>query len=51
MSRRPDDRDRRVSHLTLTDEGRALTDRRRELGDLLGELLLLLEGRLGARQL
>lgn len=71
VSRRPDDRDRRVSHLALTDEGRALTDRllprqlhyesdllaamggdrRRELGDLLGELLLLLEGRLGARQL
>ncbi|XVQ88451.1 MarR family transcriptional regulator [Microbispora siamensis] len=71
VSRRPDDRDRRVSHLALTEQGRALTDRllprqlrydsdllaamgadrRRELGDLLGELLLLLEGRLGARQL
>ncbi|MEV7807724.1 MarR family transcriptional regulator [Microbispora sp. NPDC088329] len=71
VSRRPDDRDRRVFHLALTEQGRTLTDRllprqlryerdllaaigadrQRELGDLLGELLLLLEGRLRARQL
>ncbi|WP_344968783.1 MarR family winged helix-turn-helix transcriptional regulator [Streptosporangium fragile] len=70
VTRRPDDRDRRVSHLSLTDEGRALMDRilpeqvsydgsllagldeerRRELADLLGELLLRLEGQLGAHR-
>jgi DNA-binding MarR family transcriptional regulator len=27
IARRPDDRDRRVTHLSLTDEGRALLDR------------------------
>ncbi|AEW97985.1 MULTISPECIES: MarR family winged helix-turn-helix transcriptional regulator [Streptomycetaceae] len=27
VARRPDDRDRRVSHLSLTDDGRALLDR------------------------
>ncbi|WP_326820921.1 MarR family transcriptional regulator [Streptosporangium sp. NBC_01639] len=68
--RRPDDRDRRVSHLSLTEQGRTIIDRmlpeqvgydasllsgldaerQRELAGLLGELLLLLEGRLGARQ-
>jgi DNA-binding MarR family transcriptional regulator len=70
VSRRPDDRDRRVSHLALTEQGRLLIDRllpeqlgyegalleamaperQGELADLLGELLLLLEGRLGVRQ-
>ncbi|GAA4221839.1 DNA-binding MarR family transcriptional regulator [Streptosporangium album] len=68
--RRPDDRDRRVSHLSLTEQGRTIIDqmlpeqvgydasllagldaeRQRELAGLLGELLLLLEGRLGTRQ-
>ncbi|WP_431961112.1 MarR family winged helix-turn-helix transcriptional regulator [Actinacidiphila sp. bgisy160] len=68
VARRPDGRDRRVSHLRLTEEGRALVDRvlpeqlayetgllsglpegrREELADILGELLLLLEGHLGA---
>ncbi|WP_346776672.1 MarR family transcriptional regulator [Streptomyces sp. HNM0574] len=67
LARRPDDRDRRVAHLSLTDEGQALIDRllpeqlryeavllsgldagrRDELSDGLGELLVLLEGRLG----
>ncbi|MFF5565401.1 MarR family winged helix-turn-helix transcriptional regulator [Streptomyces sp. NPDC012623] len=66
--RRPDDRDRRVSHLSLTAEGRALLDRllpaqlayeaalleglgassQEQLADGLGELLVLLEGRLGS---
>lgn len=68
VSRRPDSRDRRVAHLTLTDEGVALIDRllpvqlryersllsgvgperRDELSAGLGELLLVLEGRLGS---
>ncbi|MFJ4848490.1 MULTISPECIES: MarR family winged helix-turn-helix transcriptional regulator [unclassified Streptomyces] len=68
IGRRPDDRDRRVSHLRLTPTGLALVDRllpeqlayeegllsglpdgrRHELAEILGELLLLLEGRLGA---
>ncbi|MCX4547322.1 MarR family transcriptional regulator [Streptomyces sp. NBC_01387] len=68
VARRPDDRDRRVSHLSLTEEGRTLLDRllpeqlryeaalldgideqrREELSESLGELLVLLEGRLGS---
>ncbi|MGW1838815.1 MarR family winged helix-turn-helix transcriptional regulator [Streptomyces sp. BBFR2] len=68
ISRRVDDRDRRVAHLSLTDEGRALIDRilpeqlayeaallggvgesrREELSEGLGELLVVLEGRLGS---
>ncbi|MEV6792003.1 MarR family transcriptional regulator [Streptomyces sp. NPDC051320] len=68
VHRRPDDRDRRVTHLSLTEEGRALLDRllpeqlryeaalldgidprsQRELSTSLGELLVLLEGRLGS---
>ncbi|WP_328535991.1 MarR family winged helix-turn-helix transcriptional regulator [Streptomyces sp. NBC_00344] len=68
ITRRPDDRDRRVTHLSLTDEGRTLIDRllpdqlayeaallegidpqsREELSASLGELLVLLEGRLGS---
>ncbi|GGY37203.1 MarR family transcriptional regulator [Streptomyces anulatus] len=68
VERRGDDRDRRVAHVRLTDEGRALVDRllpeqlayertvlagldegaRDELGSRLGELLVQLEGRLGA---
>lgn len=68
ISRRADDRDRRVAHLSLTDEGRATIDRllpeqlryeaalldgisperQHELADGLGELLVLLEGRLGS---
>ncbi|MEU8249586.1 MarR family transcriptional regulator [Nonomuraea sp. NPDC048916] len=67
VERRVDDRDRRVTHLSLTGPGRELVmrllpeqleyenallaglsaDRERELADLLGELLLVLEGRLG----
>ncbi|MFF9478788.1 MarR family winged helix-turn-helix transcriptional regulator [Streptomyces sp. NPDC014733] len=68
ISRRVDDRDRRVAHLSLTDEGRDLIDRilpeqlayeatllggvgerrRDELSEGLGELLVVLEGRLGS---
>ncbi|GAA0849259.1 MarR family winged helix-turn-helix transcriptional regulator [Streptosporangium amethystogenes subsp. fukuiense] len=71
VARRPDDRDGRVSHLSLTGQGRTLIDRmlpeqvdydasllaglaverQRELAELLGELLLLLEGRPGVRSL
>ncbi|MEW2359326.1 MarR family transcriptional regulator [Spirillospora sp. NPDC029432] len=67
VERRTDDRDRRVQHLALTEEGRALMDRllpeqvayeasllsglgaarQRELAGILGELLVVLEGRLG----
>lgn len=65
--RRPDDRDRRVAHLSLTEDGLSLVDhllpdqlryeamllsglgpeRREELSNDLGELLVILEGRLG----
>ncbi|MEV7422456.1 MarR family transcriptional regulator [Streptomyces sp. NPDC091212] len=68
IARRPDDRDRRVSHLSLTAGGRALLDRllpaqlayeaalldglgvnsQEQLAGGLGELLVLLEGRLGS---
>ncbi|MFJ9211963.1 MarR transcriptional regulator [Streptomyces sp. L-9-10] len=68
VARRPDDRDRRVTHLFLTTEGRELLDRllpeqlgyeaalldglgtrnRERLAGALGELLVLLEGRLGS---
>ncbi|MGW2261205.1 MarR family winged helix-turn-helix transcriptional regulator [Streptomyces sp. NPDC001780] len=68
IARRPDGRDRRVSHLSLTDEGVALLDRllpeqlgyeaalleglgarnEERLAESLGELLVLLEGRLGS---
>ncbi|MFI6698519.1 MarR family winged helix-turn-helix transcriptional regulator [Streptomyces sp. NPDC050509] len=68
IARRLDDRDRRVTHLSLTDEGRRLLDRllpeqvaydaslldgldagsHSQLADSLGELLVLLEGRLGS---
>ena len=67
VARRPDARDRRVAHLSLTEQGRELVDRllpaqlayertlleglteerRQELADVLGEFLVLLEGRLG----
>lgn len=67
VARRIDDRDRRVSHLSLTERGRSFImglmpkqleyetalleglspDRERQLADLLAELLLMLEGRLG----
>ncbi|RFU86962.1 MarR family transcriptional regulator [Streptomyces triticagri] len=67
VARRPDARDRRVAHLSLTPEGLDLIDRvlpeqlayeetllsglapdhREDLADSLGELLLVLEGRLG----
>ncbi|WP_433430322.1 MarR family winged helix-turn-helix transcriptional regulator [Nonomuraea sp. CA-141351] len=67
VSRRIDDRDRRVAHLSLTERGRSLImrlmpeqleyetallsglppERERQLADLLAELLLMLEGRLG----
>jgi DNA-binding MarR family transcriptional regulator len=67
VARRVDDRDRRVSHLSLTERGRSFImrllpeqlryetalleglspDRERQLADLLAELLLMLEGRLG----
>lgn len=67
VQRRTDERDRRVSHLSLTEEGRRLidrlvpeqvgyeasllaplgTDKQRSLADILSELLVLLEGRLG----
>ncbi|MET8004319.1 MarR family winged helix-turn-helix transcriptional regulator [Nonomuraea glycinis] len=67
VARRVDARDRRVAHLSLTEQGRALimrlmpeqlayettllsglpTERERQLADLLAELLLVLEGRLG----
>ncbi|GGP35724.1 MarR family winged helix-turn-helix transcriptional regulator [Streptomyces abikoensis] len=70
VARRPDDRDRRVAHLSLTDSGRELIDvliprqleyeqvllaglgkdRQDELADILAELLVLLEGRLGGLQ-
>ncbi|MFK0295967.1 MarR family winged helix-turn-helix transcriptional regulator [Streptomyces sp. NPDC090442] len=66
LRRRPDDRDRRVTHLSLTDEGREIIDRllpeqlryeaallegigerrQEELSTALGELLVVLEGRL-----
>ncbi len=69
IARRPDARDRRVAHLSLTPEGSVLIDRlmpdqlayeksllsgldegqRAELADVLGDLLLLLEGRVGGR--
>ncbi|MFE7569106.1 MarR family winged helix-turn-helix transcriptional regulator [Streptomyces sp. NPDC057539] len=68
VARRPDDRDRRVTHLSLTTEGRELLDRllpeqlgyeatlldglgtrnQERLAGSLGELLVLLEGRLGS---
>ncbi|MFJ9030095.1 MarR family winged helix-turn-helix transcriptional regulator [Streptomyces sp. NPDC102274] len=68
IARRPDDRDRRVTHLSLTAEGRELLDRllpeqlayeaallaglgtrsQERLAGALGELLVLLEGRLGS---
>lgn len=68
VDRRGDDRDRRVAHVRLTDDGRDLVDRllpeqlayesavlsglgeeaRTRLGADLGELLVQLEGRLGA---
>lgn len=67
VERRTDERDRRVSHLSLTERGQELIDwllpeqvrydasllselstqRQRELADILSELLVLLEGRLG----
>ncbi|WP_432148739.1 MarR family winged helix-turn-helix transcriptional regulator [Streptomyces sp. bgisy029] len=67
VDRRGDERDRRVAHVRLTGEGRALVDRllpeqlayeravlsglgeesRGELGSVLGELLVQLEGRIG----
>ncbi|MEV4549254.1 MarR family winged helix-turn-helix transcriptional regulator [Nonomuraea wenchangensis] len=67
VSRRVDERDRRVAHLSLTERGREFVlelvpeqlayenallaglapGRERELAGLLGELLLMLEGRLG----
>ncbi|MFE7116875.1 MarR family winged helix-turn-helix transcriptional regulator [Streptomyces sp. NPDC057654] len=70
VARRPDVRDRRVAHLSLTEEGRALIDRilpdqlgyesallagvaperQAALAETLGELLVLLEGRLGGLQ-
>ncbi|MFI9723450.1 MarR family winged helix-turn-helix transcriptional regulator [Streptomyces sp. NPDC052396] len=70
VSRRADDRDRRVAHLSLTDAGRELIDRLipqqlgyersllaglgedrgAELAQILSELLVLLEGRLGGLQ-
>ncbi|MGW7517541.1 MarR family winged helix-turn-helix transcriptional regulator [Streptomyces sp. NPDC054796] len=66
--RRPDERDRRVAHLSLTEAGSELIDRllpeqlgyeaallagldgarRQELSSALGELLVVLEGRLGS---
>lgn len=68
IARRLDERDRRVTHLSLTDEGLALIDRllpeqlgyeaalldglgaenQEQLARSLGELLVLLEGRLGS---
>ncbi|UNO43047.1 MarR family transcriptional regulator [Streptomyces sp. MST-110588] len=68
VARRPDERDRRVSHLSLTEEGREIIDRllpeqlryeatllsgidtqrRDQLSEDLGELLVVLEGRLGS---
>ncbi|MFE2036833.1 MarR family winged helix-turn-helix transcriptional regulator [Streptomyces scopuliridis] len=68
IARRPDDRDRRVTHLSLTADGRELLDRllpeqlgyeaalldglgtrnQERLAGSLGELLVLLEGRLGS---
>ncbi|WP_299534809.1 MarR family winged helix-turn-helix transcriptional regulator [uncultured Streptomyces sp.] len=68
VERRGDDRDRRVAHVRLTEDGRALVDRllpeqlayenavlsgldgatRERLSGQLGELLVQLEGRLGA---
>ncbi|MFD7285552.1 MarR family winged helix-turn-helix transcriptional regulator [Streptomyces sp. NPDC059863] len=68
VARRPDGRDRRVTHLSLTTEGRELLDRllpeqlgyeatlldglgtrnQERLAGSLGELLVLLEGRLGS---
>ncbi|MET9296070.1 MarR family transcriptional regulator [Streptomyces sp. NPDC003077] len=68
VARRPDERDRRVAHLSLTPAGREVidrllpeqlryeaallggidTDRQRELSSALGELLVVLEGRLGS---
>ncbi|MEV8567396.1 MarR family transcriptional regulator [Streptomyces sp. NPDC051322] len=68
VHRRTDDRDRRVTHLSLTEQGRTLLDRllpqqlgyeaalldgidprsQQELSTSLGELLVLLEGRLGS---
>ncbi|MEU5418062.1 MarR family winged helix-turn-helix transcriptional regulator [Streptomyces sp. NPDC001407] len=70
VTRRADERDRRVAHLSLTEAGTDLIDRllprqlayestlldglgdeRRDvLSDTLGELLILLEGRLGGLQ-
>ncbi|MEV0277053.1 MarR family transcriptional regulator [Streptomyces sp. NPDC050610] len=70
VARRPDVRDRRVAHLSLTEEGRVLIDRllpdqlgyesallagvaperQAALAETLGELLVLLEGRLGGLQ-
>ncbi|MFD7923578.1 MarR family transcriptional regulator [Streptomyces sp. NPDC059740] len=68
VSRRPDDRDRRVTHLSLTEQGREVIDRllpeqlryeaallagishgdQERLARSLGELLVLLEGRLAS---
>ncbi|WP_046495265.1 MarR family winged helix-turn-helix transcriptional regulator [Streptomyces odonnellii] len=68
LTRRLDERDRRVAHLSLTADGRTLLDRllpeqlryeaalleglgarsQAQLADGLGELLVLLEGRLGS---
>ncbi|UQA91849.1 MarR family winged helix-turn-helix transcriptional regulator [Streptomyces halobius] len=68
IARRPDERDRRVTHLSLTDEGRDMIDRllpeqlryeaallsgigaerQDELSAALGELLVVLEARLGS---
>ncbi|MFC9651042.1 MULTISPECIES: MarR family winged helix-turn-helix transcriptional regulator [unclassified Streptomyces] len=68
VARRPDDRDRRVTHMSLTAEGRELLDRllpeqlgyeaalldglgtrgQERLAGSLGELLVVLEGRLGS---
>ncbi|MFI1798208.1 MarR family winged helix-turn-helix transcriptional regulator [Streptomyces sp. NPDC020379] len=70
VTRRADERDRRVAHLSLTDAGADLIDRliprqlayestlldglgderRERLSETLGELLVLLEGRLGGLQ-
>ncbi|NUP00149.1 MAG: MarR family transcriptional regulator [Nonomuraea sp.] len=67
VARRVDERDRRVTHLSLTGRGREMImrllpeqlgyeselleglpdERERQLADLLAELLLVLEGRLG----
>lgn len=48
VARRPDDRDRRVAHLSLTDEGRELIDRL--IPHQLGYEQALLEGLCTARQ-